>query len=264
MTPVLLLSLVALAALAAASAWWIRRTNLASGPAARRPLPVGPINPNCDLGVALMSTTEAARSASRPAEGGQTGVGAGKPGGTPAPRRQVRSGPTRRAFLRTSWLVGFMGFAGTFAGASIAFLWPNLRGGFGAEIDVGDEETILSFIADNQAPFPYPAGRMWVTTYDPALDPEGMFSDVVAEGARTMALYQKCVHLGCRVPWNDALGRFACPCHGSNYDLWGEYLLGPAPRGLDRFPLRVEGGRVLVDTAQIITGPPRGTNVYTA
>ena len=69
------------------------------------------------------------------------------------------------------------------------------------------------------------------------------------------ALYQKCVHLGCRVPQCLTSQWFECQCHGSQYNRNGEKKGGPAPRGLDRFPLTVHGGSVSVNTAIIITGP---------
>ena len=64
-----------------------------------------------------------------------------------------------------------------------------------------------------------------------------------------VALYQKCVHLGCRVPWCESSQWFECPCHGSKYNRVGEKKGGPAPRGLDRFVLEVSGGQITVDTA---------------
>ena len=54
------------------------------------------------------------------------------------------------------------------------------------------------------------------------------------------ALYQKCVHLGCRVPECKTSQWFECQCHGSQYNRNGEKKGGPAPRGLDRFPLTVD------------------------
>ena len=75
-----------------------------------------------------------------------------------------------------------------------------------------------------------------------------------------MALYQKCAHLGCRVPFCDQSQWFECPCHGSKYNYAGEYQLGPAPNGLQRFPVKVEGGQVKVDTGAPTAGPPRGTD----
>lgn len=249
-----LTAVVALALFAWATFWWIRRENMAVGrvgvgATSGRPLPLG-----CEVTATLMAaapTDTTTRPAEVPAPGGA------KPAGAPAPKRKTRSGPTRRSFLRTSWLISMLGALGGFGGASLAFLWPNLSGGFGADLDVGNEEDILADIEANRGPFEYPAGRMYVVPYDPATDPQGVYSEVVPEGARVMALYQKCVHLGCRVPWVVDAQRFQCPCHGSNYNIRGEYILGPAPRGLDRFPIRIEDGRVIVSTGTIVTGPSR-------
>jgi cytochrome b6-f complex iron-sulfur subunit len=194
---------------------------------------------------------------------GSGAEGASTPDVLAAPKRNVDHTPSRRSFLRASWLVGTLGMAGAFGGASLAFLWPTVSGRFGAELDVGDQEEILAIIRENRGPFPYPAGRMYLVAYDPAEDPDGQYSDAVGEGAQVMALYQKCVHLGCRVPWCQTAQWYQCPCHGSNYNRWGEWQIGPAPRGLDRFPVRVENGRVLVNTnpAQLITGPNRQSPV---
>ncbi len=56
-----------------------------------------------------------------------------------------------------------------------------------------------------------------------------------SDGTYWLALYQVCVHLGCKVPFRDDCHSFKCPCHGSHYNIDGEYLDGPAPRSLDRF-----------------------------
>ena len=45
-----------------------------------------------------------------------------------------------------------------------------------------------------------------------------------------VALYQKCPHLGCRVPWCQTSQWFECPCHGSKYNRVGEKRGGPHPR----------------------------------
>jgi cytochrome b6-f complex iron-sulfur subunit len=75
-----------------------------------------------------------------------------------------------------------------------------------------------------------------------------------------VALYQKCVHLGCRVPSCPTSQWFECPCHGSQYNQAGEKKAGPAPRGLDRFAMSVSNSVLTVDTGAIIQGPPIGTN----
>ena len=51
-----------------------------------------------------------------------------------------------------------------------------------------------------------------------------------------------CPHLGCRPIWSTDANRFQCPCHGSQFDLDGEHLAGPAPRGMDPLPLRDQSG----------------------
>lgn len=96
-----------------------------------------------------------------------------------------------------------MGVGGGFAGASIGFLWPTLRDGFGAQLTLPDgEEEIRAHIRENAEPYVYPAGRLYLVEYDPALDPDGQYAAITMGGqARVMALYPRCVHLGCRVPW---------------------------------------------------------------
>ena len=77
-----------------------------------------------------------------------------------------------------------------------------------------------------------------------------------------LALYRKCTHLGCVVPWRadeqseDSVagsGRFNCPCHASIFNRFGEVKGGPAPRPLDIFAIEIDGDRVIVDTGAIIT-----------
>ena len=63
------------------------------------------------------------------------------------------------------------------------------------------------------------------------------------------ALYQKCVHLGCRVPWCQTSQWFECPCHGSKYNRVGEKRGGPAPRGLDHWVVTVSGDKITIDTS---------------
>src|SRR5439155_13909344 len=110
-------------------------------------------------------------------------------------------------------------------------------------------------------PLYYGQGRFYIVPYTAKV--KGVV-DYEAEGVASqgvMGLYQRCVHLGCRVPFCIQSQWFECPCHGSKYNYAGEYQLGPAPRGLDRFKTTVASdGTVTVDTSQIILGPPRGTN----
>ncbi len=103
-------------------------------------------------------------------------------------------------------------------------------------------------------------GRFYIVPYAGKPDPNANYASVGATTQGLMPLYQRCVHLGCRVPFCGSSQWFECPCHGSKYNQAGEYKLGPAPRGMDRFKISIVGGDVMVDTSQIILGPPRGTD----
>jgi cytochrome b6-f complex iron-sulfur subunit len=122
------------------------------------------------------------------------------------------------------------------AGAFLPFFWPRKVGAFGGTVNAGA-------VGD------FKVGEVKKIT-------EGkFFISRVPEGF--MALWQKCPHLGCSVPWLDSgpsldniapSGRFNCPCHGSVYDRYGQIKGGPAPRPMDMFPLTIRDGRILVET----------------
>ncbi len=63
-----------------------------------------------------------------------------------------------------------------------------------------------------------------------------------------------CPHEGCEVAWHDDLNIFACPCHDSNFTPEGERIDGPARRGLDPLPARVENGKLQVQYRHYLTG----------
>lgn len=181
------------------------------------------------------------------------------PGGSvaaPEVARRPPSLPTRRAFLRASLALAGAGFGASIGGASLAFLWPSRGEGFGSLVDVGAVDEVAEAVRAAGGTWAVPNARAYVVAYDPADDAHGAYAEVTA-GTPFMALYQRCVHLGCRVPWCTSSTRFECPCHKSRYNRWGEWQDGPAPRGLDRFAIVVEDGRVIVDTRVIVTGPPR-------
>lgn len=69
-----------------------------------------------------------------------------------------------------------------------------------------------------------------------------------------MAIYQVCTHLGCLIPFQTAQNRFICPCHGSTFERNSHYVIGPAPRNLDQFPITIENGVMVVDTGKKKTG----------
>ena len=182
-------------------------------------------------------------------------------------------GISRRQFFNRSIVSMFgLGLSG-FGVASIAFLWPQISGGFGSAIKVGLVSDILADIRNNNG-FLYRAdGRMWLTEYPNGAVEKAreVYSSAELAGmeagfalgldAGVVALYQKCPHLGCRVPECVSSQWFECPCHGSQYNQVGEKRGGPAPRGMDRFATSVGAdGALTVDTGTIIQGPAIGVN----
>ena len=174
-------------------------------------------------------------------------------------------GQTRRQFLNRS-IVGLMVVSLSGFGATlIAFLWPAVSAGFGAKINAGTVADVEKTLASKQ-PFYNPVGRFYINPYPTdagtLAKAKKVYSPALLVGLQAgyVALYQRCVHLGCRVPWCVSSQWFECPCHGSKYNRVGEKKGGPAPRGLDRFALSVSGGSITVDTGTIYVGPPIGTN----
>jgi len=169
----------------------------------------------------------------------------------------------RREFFRKAWLASLGLFALQFGAASIAYLWPTIKGGFGSKVTVGSVEDVKKAIAEANQPLYYGAGRVWITSYegtgkDPKTGVDYEAEGTLAEGL--MPLDQRCVHLKCRVPFCVSSQWFECPCHGSKYNEAGEWKAGPAPRGMDRFKIEIVGGQVVVDTSEPVPGAGRGTD----
>jgi cytochrome b6-f complex iron-sulfur subunit len=78
-------------------------------------------------------------------------------------------------------------------------------------------------------------------------------------GGGINALYQKCPHLGCRVPELPTSQWFECPCHGSQYNQVGEKR-GARARAAWTVPGRHQRRRRDRRHRPIFLGPPIGTN----
>ena len=128
---------------------------------------------------------------------------------------------------------------------------------------VGPIPDVLAEISANNGFLYRPEGRMWITEYPAsALEKAApVYAGTTAWPgiqAGVKAIFQKCPHLGCRVPECGSSQYFECPCHGSTYNRVGEKRGGPAPRGMDFFGMSVEGGVLSVDTGDIIFGTDIG------
>lgn len=148
----------------------------------------------------------------------------------PGPHTQRLVG--RRGFVRNAAL-GAVGAVLTEVVVGFYVLFrPNKTGAFGGELAVAAAQ--VPGIED--APLKIAPSRFWLVKNEDGL----------------LALYWKCPHLGCTVPWASAEDRFHCPCHGSIYEKNGAYVGGPAPRGLDLMRVKVDrAGNVTGDTGDI-------------
>lgn len=140
----------------------------------------------------------------------------------------------RRSFFNLFW--GFCGLIAAFEliGVALAFLRPLPSKPLG--------ETAEALVVAGRT------GSFQPGSVTPFV--RGKFYLACLNDGGFLALSRKCPHLGCTVPWNAETGRFACPCHGSAFDIAGDVLQAPAPRPLDLFPIRIENGVIRVDTSR--------------
>ncbi len=154
---------------------------------------------------------------------------------------------TRRVFILGGFwstlglaLVGLMG-------PSLDFAWTRDPAGGARTVSVPKG----SVPKPGDDPVRIPEGRFFLVNLEPGITPNGEKT----EGG-LLALWQKCPHLGCTVPWRPDFtygghtGWFRCPCHGSTFTKEGGILVfGPSSRPMDRFSLEVQDdGSVVVVT----------------
>jgi cytochrome b6-f complex iron-sulfur subunit len=180
-------------------------------------------------------------------------------------RRGRSAGLSRRELLRRSLGAGVGLWLLELTGGTIGFLWPNLAGGFGGDVELGNLDTVTASPATqggtlrDGAPSYFQDARAFVQLIDPNRGfVPGESQDGSGDSVNVRAMYQRCPHLGCKPNFCLTNYWFECPCHGSRYDRLGTKVLelGPAPRGLDRFATRVSPDGILtVNTGKITLGP---------
>lgn len=159
-------------------------------------------------------------------------------------RNTEKGGLSRRALLSRLWWAATGILVLELTGSLIASLWPKAKAGaFGGKFNAGSVNEIKAMPIGTLTYFEN--GRFYLSRVESGV----------------LALYRKCTHLGCVVPWlpgeptEDRLatkGRFNCPCHASIFNRYGEVRGGPAPRPLDLFKVRIEGNQVVVETGTVI------------
>jgi cytochrome b6-f complex iron-sulfur subunit len=145
---------------------------------------------------------------------------------------------TRREFLNVAWLASLGFLSINLGGVTYLFSMPRFKEGeFGSLYSIGR----VSDLPDaGSPPVNIPKVKLWLSNTEQGV----------------MALYKVCTHLGCLYNWNSQEGKFICPCHGSQFQANGTYILGPAPRSLDRFVVQAvdpDSGEVLAEST---TGEP--------
>ena len=152
--------------------------------------------------------------------------------------KKEKPGPdqTRRRFLSRLWIgLGFFALI-EFTVLVIAYLRPGKTGEKSGESGAIIEAGHVERFALNS-----------VTAFV-----RGKFYLCRMKDGGFLAVSRKCTHLGCTVPWLDKEKRFACPCHGSAFDITGEVISPPASRALSIYHLFIENNIVKVDTGKQI------------
>ena len=195
----------------------------------------------------------------------------------------AKRGISRRQMLRRAagLTLGIVGAEATLG--SLMWIYPNLAGQFGSAVTLKAKDTYAAaeqkdVVLDQKGLFYESGAKSYVmhltaggstqfllsgTALDNTLEAQDWLKD--SDGSYWLAIYQVCVHLGCKVPFRDDCNSFKCPCHGSHYNVDGEYLDGPAPRSLDRFTMSFDdSGNVVVDTGKLnshVERPDVGTRL---
>lgn len=148
-------------------------------------------------------------------------------------KRKTKINVNRREFLGISWVFSLFALFTQAGNALLEFIQPRIQPGtFGDRIIAGQEAEFKNGSVNH-----IQKGRFFISRL---------------EDGSMLALWHRCTHLGCTVPWNEDEGVFHCPCHSSIFNKKGEVISGPAPRPLDLFPIEIVDGQVIVDTGTTI------------
>jgi len=143
---------------------------------------------------------------------------------------------TRRSLLNILWMIlGGVALA-EFVAVAFAFLRPR-------KSKAGEEYADLIITAGAVERFTPNSVTAFV---------RGKFYLARLENGGFLALSRTCTHLGCTVPWVEKEMKFACPCHGSAFDITGNVIDAPAPRALNLYPITIENNIIKVDTRKPI------------
>jgi cytochrome b6-f complex iron-sulfur subunit len=169
----------------------------------------------------------------------------------------------RRQVLRGGVFAALGGFVILAIGSFLNFFNPRHIQGFGGKFTIPPTQ-VPKPGAD---PVQFLDAKTWLVNLKPGEGGAPGLGVPNSEKGGLLALYQKCPHLGCTVPWRadfeyeGTKGWFRCPCHGSTYTKGGGRVYGPAPRSMDTFAISFgAGGNVIIDTGKITLGDVNDPN----
>jgi Rieske Fe-S protein len=152
---------------------------------------------------------------------------------------------SRRSFLSLLPLGVLAGVFASMGGAAFRFLRPRIFTATDKWLDVatlaelsGPQPIARKIVAEHIAG--------WAVTTE-------QHNVFVLPAKNNQVLSAICPHEGCEVMWEGATNRFSCPCHASYFAADGARISGPARRGLDPLPARVQDGKLQM---QYVTGEP--------
>ena len=145
---------------------------------------------------------------------------------------------SRRSFLKLLPLGVVAGVFASIGSAAFRFLRPRLGAVSDAWLDVAN-------VSELKGPQPLPRKIVAENIAGWAITTEEHNVFVLPE-KNDQVLSAVCPHEGCEVAWDQAGNRFSCPCHESYFAADGARLSGPATRGLDSLPMRVQDGKLQV------------------
>lgn len=145
---------------------------------------------------------------------------------------------SRRSFLQLLPLGVLAGVFASIGGAAFRFLRPRLAAPSEQWLDVAP----LSELSGPQ-PLAKKIVAEQVSGWAVTTEEHSVF---VLPQRNNQVLSTICPHAGCEVSWEQSRNRFACPCHESYFAADGSRISGPASRGLDALPSRMQDGKLQV------------------
>ena len=136
----------------------------------------------------------------------------------------VRTDFNRRSFLDALLAVGFVSTAAAIAYPVSRFLIPPPSG----------EPATTSVVAARATALAPNAAAMFRFGNKPGIVLRTADGEIRAFSA-------VCTHLDCTVQFKSDTSQLWCACHNGTYDLAGNVVSGPPPRGLERFVVNLRG-----------------------